>query len=97
MDRHGKFSVLFCATLLIVNFAVCLFVPMESKSKDEVENVFRNKVETIQRMEYVGTRKDCGNFLDPCGNKNDPPCCAPDFCLQDYCQNNTMVNTFQKL
>ena len=42
---------------------------------------------------YIQEGKDCGNFLDPCGRHDDPPCCAPDFCLQGYCQNNTLAGT----
>ena len=91
MDRFTRFSAIFCITLLIVDFTVGLSVPLQKQSKDEVDIVFQNKGETVQRMEYIGNGKDCGNFLDPCGGKDDPPCCAPDFCLQGYCQNNTII------
>ena len=90
MERYLKLYTLFYVTLFIVDLTICLSVPMNAKGKNGVEDVVGNNLENIQKMEYVGTGKDCGNFLDPCGNKDDPPCCSPDFCLQGYCQNNTM-------
>ena len=53
-----------------------------------METSAKNEPNDIQEI------KDCGNFLDPCGRMDDPPCCAPDFCLQGYCQNNTLRLTF---
>ena len=60
-----------------------------------VSNLLITFMETTAEGElhYIQEGKDCGNFLDPCGREDDPPCCAPDFCLQGYCQNNTLPLT----
>ena len=70
------------------NFSVFFILLTLNLCASFMETSAENEPNDIQEI------KDCGNFLDPCGRMDDPPCCAPDFCLQGYCQNNTLLLTF---
>ena len=90
MDWHSKLVLLLGFAFFILNAGVGLMVPMNTSDGILVNDATRSRENFGPMMENVDYQKDCGNFLDPCGSKDDPPCCAPDFCLQGYCQNNTV-------
>ena len=76
---------------LMLSFNFGLVLPAKMSKGEGFKSQRWNGVDSINRMEYIKYENDCGNFLDPCGGKDDLPCCPPDFCLQGMCQNNTLT------
>ena len=92
MELKNVFYYSWFLVLMILSFYSALVEPAKMANEEMSQSQRENGVYNTKGMEYAKLDKDCGNFLDPCGGKDDPPCCPPDFCGDsNLCVNSTLI------
>merc|ERR1712126_109742 len=87
---YPNLLMLFNILILVLGFVLCTAQISSNEPENKIQGISGHDATKPIKVENMSLGKDCGNFLDPCGRDEDPPCCPPDFCLQGYCQNNTL-------